>query len=215
MRPRPHSSTQAQTTNSTSNVLRLLRRPAQARRRPVHRPRRRALQARVRLSSPSSHSPINNLPSLQETDRDTLKKAAKQFSTYAGVGSILGLALGVTLAYRIRSLRTRTFAAFRAAEKPTHVRFANGREEAIPDVTPLMQPSLLGDVATYTFFAAGGVFVFGELGMLGGSLGAARTISSDPESKRRIETAFKKFRADVLRKEADALDRGEGGVIGL
>lgn len=30
----------------------------------------------------------------------------------------------------------------------------------------------------------------------------------DPESKKRIETAFRRFRADVLRKQADALDKG-------
>jgi len=59
--------------------------------------------------------------------------------------------------------------------------------------------------------------VGGEIGLLTGSGSATRTISRDPESRARIETAFKKFRADVLRKEADAIDGGKGvaGVLGF
>lgn len=46
-------------------------------------------------------------------------------------------------------------------------------------------------------------------GFLAGSASAGRNITSDPESRKRIETAFRRFRADVLRKEADALDKGD------
>lgn len=35
------------------------------------------------------------------------------------------------------------------------------------------------------------------------------SLDADPQSKERIETAFRKFRADVLRKQADAFDKGE------
>lgn len=89
--------------------------------------------------------------------------------------------------------------------------------EAIPNLTPLLQPSTLGDIATYFFFGTGGLFLGGETGLLTGSGSAARTISGDPESRARIETAFRKFRADVLRKEADALDGGKGvaGALGF
>lgn len=57
----------------------------------------------------------------------------------------------------------------------------------------------------------------GETGLLTGSASASRAITRDPESKARIEAALKKFRADVLRKEADDLDGGKGvaGVLGL
>ena len=48
--------------------------------------------------------------------------------------------------------------------------------------------------------------------MLTGSYSASRSIFRDSESKARIETAFRKFRADVLRKEADRLDGG-GSVL--
>jgi hypothetical protein len=46
-----------------------------------------------------------------------------------------------------------------------------------------------------------------EAGLLGGSASASRSVAKDPERRKRVETAFRKFRADVLRKEADALDR--------
>lgn len=45
------------------------------------------------------------------------------------------------------------------------------------------------------------------IGLLGGSASASRSITKDPETRKRIENAFRKFRADVLRKEANELDR--------
>lgn len=70
-----------------------------------------------------------------------------------------------------------------------------------------MRPSTLGDIAAYTFFGFGGLFLGGETGLLTGSASAGRRITRDPESRERIETAFRRFRADVLRKEANELDR--------
>ncbi|KAL8787056.1 MAG: hypothetical protein Q9213_002398 [Squamulea squamosa] len=147
---------------------------------------------------------------LQESDRDALKSAASKISTHVSIGSMVGLGLGVFLAFRLRRSRMQMFNALRANEKPTHVKFADGREEAVPDITPFLRPSTLGDVAAYTFFGFGGLFLGGETGLLTGSASAGRTITRDPESRERIETAFRRFRADVLRKEADALDKRKG-----
>lgn len=36
--------------------------------------------------------------------------------------------------------------------------------EPIPDLTPLLKPSTLGDFATYFFASIGGLFLGGELG---------------------------------------------------
>ncbi|KAL9036848.1 MAG: hypothetical protein Q9180_004060 [Flavoplaca navasiana] len=154
---------------------------------------------------------------LQETDRDALKSAASKISTHVTIGSIVGLGLGAFLAFRLRRTRMQMFNTLRAKEKPTHVKFADGREEALPDMTPYMRPSTFGDVAAYTFFGFGGLFIGGETGIFTGSASAGRTISQDPESRERIETAFRRFRADVLRKEADSLDtrRGVKEVLGL
>lgn len=36
--------------------------------------------------------------------------------------------------------------------------------ESLPDLTPMLKPSTLGDVATYFFASLGGLFLGGELG---------------------------------------------------
>ncbi|EXJ56895.1 hypothetical protein A1O7_07239 [Cladophialophora yegresii CBS 114405] len=145
---------------------------------------------------------------LREEDRDLVKSAATKASTHALIGSLAGLALGGYFAFRIRANRNAMYQAFRAAEKPTHIRFASGREEAIPDITPLLKPTGLGDVMTYTFFSIAGVFLGGETGLLTGTWSARRTITSDPDRRERIEKAFRSFRADVLRKQLEELESG-------
>ena len=81
----------------------------------------------------------------------------------------------------------------------------------------MLRPTTLGDVAAYTFFGFGGLFLGGETGLLTGGASAGRLISRDPESRERIETAFRRFRADILRKEADELDnrKGVAELLGL
>lgn len=78
--------------------------------------------------------------SLQQTDRDTLKTAARKVSTYTTAGSLIGLGLGIFLAYKLRTNRTAMFQAFRASEKPTHVQFAGGRTGESP--SPSSIPTL-------------------------------------------------------------------------
>ncbi|OQE20997.1 hypothetical protein PENFLA_c015G10365 [Penicillium flavigenum] len=145
---------------------------------------------------------------LQSGDRDKLKTAASSISLWTTVGSAVGVSLGLLAAIRLRSTRKAFFSAIRAQERPTKVIFEDGRTESIPDLTPLLKPTTLGDVVTYFFATAGGLFLGGELGFAGGVAKGTRSISADPESKKRIETAFRRFRADVLRKQADALDKG-------
>lgn len=154
----------------------------------------------------------NQVHSLRQSDRDALISASSRLKTHATVGTLVGLTLGLVLAARVRSARKQLFTAFRTVEKPTHIAFADGRQEALPDMTPYMKPSPLGDLAAYFFFGAGGLFLGGETGLLTGSLRANSVISSDPDSRARIERAFRRFRADMLRKQAEMLDRGEGSV---
>ena len=74
-----------------------------------------------------------------------------------------------------------------------------------------MKPTTAGDVAAYTFFSIAGLFVGGEVGLLTGASAAKRTISKDPETKARIERAFRGLRADIRRKEIEMLESGKGG----
>lgn len=64
---------------------------------------------------------------LSADDKDTLRTASKKVSRHAMLGSFLGLGLGVYAAVRLRRVRADMFAAFRTAEKPTKVLFADGR----------------------------------------------------------------------------------------
>jgi len=150
---------------------------------------------------------------LTQSDRDTLKSAAGKLSTFTTAGSIIGLSLGIFLSFRLRTGRRQMFDAFKAREKPTHVKFADGREEAIPDLTNMLKPTTFGDIFTYTFFGAGGLFIGGESGLLLGGWSAGRQVKSDPDSAKRIEQAFRGFRADVLKKEAELLDKGTGSPL--
>ncbi|KAF7713658.1 Uncharacterized protein PECH_001131 [Penicillium ucsense] len=145
---------------------------------------------------------------LQAADRDALKSAASTVSRWTTIGSAVGLGLGLFAAIRLRSSRKAFFDAIRAQERPTKVVFADGRTEALPDLTPMLKPTTLGDVATYFFASLGGLFLGGELGFAGGAASGSRTITADPERRQRVETAFRRFRADLLRREADSLDKG-------
>lgn len=154
--------------------------------------------------------------SLQQSDRDTLRKAASSVKTFATYGTAIGAGLGLLLAYRIRANRTRLFTALRTVEKPTHIKFADGREQPLPDMTPVLQPSFAGDLITYTFLGFGGLFLGGELGLVTGSFRARQHILNDPESRQRIEAAFRGFQADALRTRANLIEQAgkEGRPLG-
>jgi len=143
---------------------------------------------------------------LTDEDRQVVRKAGSKASTHALIGSLAGIALGGFLAWKLRANRNAVYQAFRTADKPTHIKFADGREEAIPDLTPLLKPTPLGDVVAYTFFGMGGLFLGGETGLLTGSLSAKRTIDRDVQTKARIEKAYRAFKVDVLKKQIEALE---------
>ncbi|KAI2611660.1 uncharacterized protein GGS25DRAFT_519972 [Hypoxylon fragiforme] len=145
---------------------------------------------------------------LTQDDRDALIKASSRVTVPAVIGTIAGLGLGIYAAFRLRRIRTDLFGAFRATEKPTHVVFADGRRESIPDVTRFIQPTRYGDIAAYFFFGLGGTILGGELGLLLGTWSASRAIRKDEARRKRIEVAYRRFKADYLRREADQLESG-------
>ncbi|KAI0202555.1 hypothetical protein F4808DRAFT_420560 [Astrocystis sublimbata] len=150
---------------------------------------------------------------LEPSDREALRTATRSIASSTTVGSLVGVGLGLYAAIRLRRVRTEMFAAFRATEKPRSVVFANGREEAIPDVTHLARPTKLGDFATYFFFSLGGTMLGGELGLLTGTWSASRSLNRDPARRERIETAYRLLKVDVLRKEAARLESGGAALL--
>ena len=65
--------------------------------------------------------------SLNDSDRDLLKRAARKVSTHVAIGSVLGIAFGAYTAFRLRKMRLSYFNAFKAIEKPVEIKFADGR----------------------------------------------------------------------------------------
>ncbi|KAL0466103.1 hypothetical protein QR685DRAFT_119697 [Neurospora intermedia] len=154
---------------------------------------------------------------LQPEDRERLRKAASKVSTHTTIGTFLGLGLGIALAWRIRQNRQQLFNAFKMMAKPVEVVFANGRREPVPDLEPLLRPTRWGDIATYTVFGIGCSMLGGETGLLTGSAAATRTITRDPESRKRIEDTFRLFQIDVLKRQLEMLEREvkeRGGAAG-
>lgn len=70
-------------------------------------------------------------------------------------------------------------------------------------------------MAASLLFSIGGLFIGGELGTISGAWSARRAISRDAETKERIENAFRRFQADVLRKRAAELEKevNKGSIL--
>ena len=144
---------------------------------------------------------------LTESDRDTLTSAAGRVSRHVTIGSLLGIGLGTIMAVRLRSMRLAYFNAFRAMERPVELRFADGRTAPVPDISDKLRPSQWGDAATFFFFGVAGLFLGGETGLFTGTASAARKISSNPESRKRIENAFRNYKIDAMKKQVQHLER--------
>jgi hypothetical protein len=71
---------------------------------------------------------------LRQSDRDLLRDAANRISWYTTIGTAVGVGLGLWMAFRVRQARTRMWEAFKAKEKPTQVKFADGREGMCHDL---------------------------------------------------------------------------------
>jgi hypothetical protein len=52
------------------------------------------------------------------------------------------------------------------------------------------------------------MLIVGVIGFLTGTWSAKKTITSDPGTKARVEKAFRSFKADVLRKQIEELEKG-------
>lgn len=81
--------------------------------------------------------------SLELKDREVLNRAGRKLTTHVGLGSLVGIGLGLYGAYKLRTMRVAYFNAFKVAtpvpefhteltryqamEKPTEIRFADGR----------------------------------------------------------------------------------------
>lgn len=163
---------------------------------------------------------------LTTEDREVLAGAAKTINWHASFGSIVGVGVGCLLAYRVRALRRNWFNELRTSDKPKQVIFHSGKTckpsvgptishqtentfaVDVPDVTPRLAPSPVGDFAAYFFLGVGGLFLGGETGFLTGTSIAARRVRADAERRKRVEQAYRAFKIDLLRKQLKELEQG-------
>ncbi|RWA13322.1 hypothetical protein EKO27_g1775 [Xylaria grammica] len=122
---------------------------------------------------------------LEPSDREALLKATTRVATATTVGSLIGLGLGLYASIRLGRVRADMFTAFRAGEKPASVVFANGRQEAAPDATPLMRPTKFGDFVTYFFCGLGGTLLGGRARLAYGDLVGVAKNRQGPSEKRK------------------------------
>ena len=67
---------------------------------------------------------------LAQSDKELVSKVSHNIPYHMRVGSLVGLATGVLLGFRVRRSKTRLIKTFRMTERPLYVRFASGREGA-------------------------------------------------------------------------------------
>lgn len=56
--------------------------------------------------------------SLQPKDRESLRRAGRKLSTHVGLGSLIGIGLGLYGAYKLRNMRLAYFNAFKVTSFP-------------------------------------------------------------------------------------------------
>ncbi|KAL8791608.1 MAG: hypothetical protein Q9195_005813 [Heterodermia aff. obscurata] len=144
---------------------------------------------------------------LSDSDREVLENAARKLRTYVTAGKILGLGLGLFSAFRIRRSKMQKYTAFHTQEKPLHVVFADGRIEAASGLSTVSKPSKFGHVATYTLLGLCGCAIGRDAGGFLGHMSNRKSLNQDPNLKVRVEELHQQLRAEILRKEADALDK--------
>ena len=71
----------------------------------------------VLLKPPSNANRVLQHTSLQTKDREILRRAGRKLSTHVGLGSLVGIGLGLYGAYKLRNMRLAYFNAFKVTQK--------------------------------------------------------------------------------------------------
>jgi hypothetical protein len=66
-----------------------------------------------RSESLSNANRVSQHTSLQSKDREILRRAGRKMSTHVGLGSLVGIGLGLYGAYKLRNMRLAYFNAFK------------------------------------------------------------------------------------------------------
>ncbi|KAI9671814.1 MAG: hypothetical protein M1831_003342 [Alyxoria varia] len=157
---------------------------------------------------------------LEPADRDSLKSAMNTLKRSAFISGVIGLGLATALTFRFRQSRAGILRSFHsnlaASDKPARLIYESGREEAVhADLPRAVRPSSVGAAFSYGLAGFAGFTLFADLGGTIAMDFAKREVERDEGRKERIERAFRGWNADMLRKRADEMDKGEGSPFPL
>lgn len=123
------------------------------------------------------------------------------------MAAALGLGIGLWGTLALRRRRIVFYNASKTIETPIALQFKDGHSVPFPDI--IQPPSTFHTLFTGFLFATAGIFIGGEIGLLTGSISAKGAITRDEASKKRIDAAFRRLKADVMRKQADMIEKGD------
>ena len=89
--------------------------------------------------------------------------------------------------------------------------FGDIRSEEISCSTRVLPT--IGDAATSFFFGSSGLFLGGSLGLVAGCSPINGALRSNPDITAKLETADRRLRIDLLKREIDAIEEEERCVI--
>ncbi|KAF3942103.1 hypothetical protein ABW19_dt0204966 [Dactylella cylindrospora] len=91
--------------------------------------------------------------------------------------------------------------------QPLAVKFPDGSEGSLPNISRALKPSILGGLGTYAGFAMGGTAAGVVTGSMAGGRAKSKIESEHPESARRIRACERKFMVEGLRTFVDILSQ--------
>ncbi|KAL8946769.1 MAG: hypothetical protein Q9222_006881 [Ikaeria aurantiellina] len=175
--------------------------------------------------------------SLRECDRDALERAAWQINTHLNLGAVAGTILGIVLAFRLQTSRTRVLKAFRAYEQPSNAHFSEGRlgtyrrpvtgylgtctdqisfllvavsDTLVPDTLKNSKIDTFGHVAAYPLLGFIGYSAGLVTGDFTGRRSAIKVFNRTPGCTERIDKVLRGYQANIMSSGAYALRKRKG-----
>ncbi|KAK6533619.1 hypothetical protein TWF694_002555 [Orbilia ellipsospora] len=140
-------------------------------------------------------------------DRQFLNDMDRKISGPVRTASLIGLSVGLFLAFRQRRGVMRAYRALRQEHRATTITFSNGAVQTLADVSMAPKPSRLGGLFTYTLLGFGGWLTGSTVGMWRARGVKERIMAEHPEVYKRIRKAERRSIVEDCRKLADTLER--------
>ncbi|KAF3902788.1 hypothetical protein AA313_de0204903 [Arthrobotrys entomopaga] len=140
-------------------------------------------------------------------DRQFMAEMDRKISKPIRTGTLIGLSIGLLLAFRQRRAVTRAYKALRQEHHATTITFSNGVVQTLADVSMAPKPSLFGGLLTYMVLGFGGSIVGSSFGMWRATGVRERVMAEHPEVYKRIRKAERRSIVEDCKTLADTMER--------